>query len=134
MGNYWKMMNATNFHKELENCRFWQPFGGALFCSRSVCDQSLRPTWVPERALGRNVRWIFATFWLTTPIWDIPGTPLEWILMGFFRILCVALVIRGVQVLFQLRPKFATIPVLPSVRRLDLPALGGRGGGRVQIL
>ena len=65
MGNYWQMLIATNFHKKLKIYRFWQPLGMHFFRSRPACEQSLRPTWVPERALGRNVRRIFATFWLT---------------------------------------------------------------------
>ena len=43
-------------------------------------------------------------------IWDVLGTLRERILVRVLVILCVASVIRGVLVLFQLCPKFVTIP------------------------
>ena len=136
--------------QEIDENRFWRHLGKHFCRSGLLFGRFLGPTWVPDWPLCADFRPTFVTFWPTLGshviflcsrvLGEAPKTDLGWwgslparILRGFWMLLCVALLVRALPFLFQLRPKFVPIPDQLLFYRLCLAPVAlpfsCRGGG-----
>mgnify|MGYP003328438018 CR=1 FL=1 len=147
------MRLRTEMVQEIDDNRFRRHLGERFFRSGSFFCGHGDPTWVPDWPLWTDFLTTFVTFWPTLGshviflssmvLGEAPKTDLVWwgslparILKGFCMVLCVALVLRALPFLFQLRPKFVPIPDQLLFYRLCLAPVAlpfsCRGGGRAE--